>query len=96
MRNHAKPTAAKQESAGRHSELASTVGSSADADVQLGAEAQVRKEEEELRLEKNMRVSPALLPLVLADKVGELDNHLEALVCHFVKLGRCKLPWNKV
>lgn len=67
-----------------------------DADVQLGAEAQVRKEEEELRLEKNMRVSPALLPLVLADKVGELDNHLEALVCHFVKLGRCKLPWNKV
>ena len=32
----------------------------------------------------------------LADKLTEQDNKLETLICHFAKLGGCKLPWIKV
>lgn len=32
----------------------------------------------------------------LADKVGEQDNKLETLVCHFAKLGGYKVSWIKV
>ena len=47
-------------------------------DAQLEAEAPVRKLEEELRLEKDVWVSAALLDLGLADQVGELNDKLEA------------------
>lgn len=49
------------------------------ANAHPGTEVQVRKREEELRLEKNVRVSPALLAFGLADKVEEQDHHLESL-----------------
>lgn len=37
-----------------------------------------------------------LLASGLADKVGVQDNKLENLVCHFAKMGGCKLPHIKV
>lgn len=64
--------------------------------VQLEAEAHVRKLEEELRLEKDVCLSTTQPASELADKVGEQVNKLETLVCHFAKLRRHKLPWLKV
>lgn len=48
----------------------------------------VRKWEEELRLGKNVRVSPALLAFRLADKVEEQDHHLESVA--FAELVGCR------
>lgn len=53
-------------------------------DTQLEAEAQVRKLEELLSLEKVF--STTLLASRLAHKVGE-QNNVETLACHFAKLG---------
>lgn len=52
--------------------------------------------EEELRLEKDMRLSRTLLPLGLTDEVREQDNRLVMLACHSAKLGSCKVPLMKV
>ena len=52
-------------------------------DVQLEAGAQVKKLEKELNLEKGMHLSTTLLASGLVDQLGELDNKLETLVCHF-------------
>ena len=43
-----------------------------------------------------MWLSTTLLASGLADKVGEHDNKLQTLVCHFAKLGGHKLWWIKV
>lgn len=67
-----------------------------DTDVQLEAKTQVRKLEEEFRLETDMWLSSTLLDLGLADKVREQDNEWGTLVCHFSKFGVCKLPRTKV
>lgn len=53
-----------------------------DTDAQLEAEAQVRKLGKELNLEKDVQFSTTRL----ADKVEELNNNLENLLCHLVKL----------
>lgn len=55
-------------------------------DAQLEAETWVGKLEKELRLEKDMCLSTALLASGLADKVGKKNNKLEILVCHFENL----------
>lgn len=65
-------------------------------DAQTEAEAQVKKLEEELRLEKNVWFSTILLASGLADKVGEQNKKLETSVCHFAKLGSYKLPGIKI
>ena len=52
----------RKQTNGCHSGLVSTAGKSLDTDAQLQAEAQVRKLEE-LRLEKDVWVSTALLTL---------------------------------
>lgn len=52
-------------------------------DAQLEAGAQVKKLEKELRLEKDMHLSTTLLVSRPVDQLGELDNKLETLVCHF-------------
>lgn len=56
---------------------ASTVGRPAGHQCQTRAGAPVRKLEEELRIEKDVLGSSALLASGLADKVGEQDNKLE-------------------
>lgn len=48
--------------------------------------------EGELRSEKDVRLSTALLALGLADVVGEQDDKLENLGCCFVKRG----GWSEV
>lgn len=78
---------------GCRSGLTTSVNSSS---AQLEAETQVRKLGEELKLEKDMQLSTTLLPLGLTDKVGEQDNKLETLACHFAKLGGYKLLQIKV
>lgn len=80
---------------GGYSGLASTVGSSVGPCCPLEAEAQVRKLEEELRLEKDVWVPTTLLASGLEVKVREQDNKLETLTCCFAKLGGCKLLWIK-
>ena len=52
--------------------------------------------EEKLRLKKDMQLSTTLLAVGSADKVGEQDDKLVTLACHFAKLGGHKLPWIKV
>lgn len=64
-------------------------------DAQLEAEAQVRKLEEGLRLEKD-RQGPLLCSLGVGDEVGEQDKKLENFGCHSTKLGGRKWPWGKV
>lgn len=64
-------------------------------DAQLEAEAQVRKLEEGLRLEKD-RQCPLLCQPGLADKVGESRIRNRRTGCHSTKLGGCKWPWRKV
>ena len=71
----------RRETCGCHSGLASAVGGLLDTDAQLEAEAQVRKLEEEPKLEKARQVSTSLLALQLANKVGEQEKKLENLVC---------------
>lgn len=47
----------------------------------------MRKLADKLRLEKDVKMFTSLLTLVLSDKMGKQDNKLEALGCHFAKLG---------
>ena len=54
-----------------------TVGSRLAISALLETEAWVRKLEDILRLENDLRVSTSLLTSVLADKMGEQDNKLE-------------------
>lgn len=58
-----------------------------NVDAPLEAEAQVRKLGEELKVEKDVQLSTTLLASGLTDKVEELNNILENVLCHFVKLG---------
>lgn len=37
-----------------------------------------------------------MLDVELADQMVEQEGKLETLLCSFVKLGRCNLPWIKV
>lgn len=60
--------------------------------VQLQAEAQVRKLEQELKLKKDVQLSTTLLASGLADKMEEQNNKLNTLVWCFTKLGGYKLP----
>ena len=62
-----------------------------DSDAELESKTQVRKLEEELRLEKDVWLSAMLLASGQSRKVEEQDNKLETVVCHFAKLGRHKL-----
>lgn len=52
--------------------------------------------EEELILEKDVRLSTTLLTLGLTDEVREQNNRLVTLACHSSKPGGCKLPLMKV
>lgn len=63
-----------RETDGFHSGLASALGSWAGPWAQLEAETRGRKLEEELRIEKHMQGSAALLASGLADKVGKQDK----------------------
>lgn len=65
-------------------------------DAQLKAEVWVRKLEEELKLEKDMGVSSALLASGLEDKLREQDDKLESSACCFARIGGHKLPQIKV
>ena len=56
----------------------------------------MRKLGEQLKLEKDVQLSTTLLASGLTDKVGEQNNKLETLACHFAKLGGHKLSWIKV
>ena len=60
--------------------------------AQLEAEVQVRKLEEDLRLEKDIHC-----PLLFraGRQVGEQDNKLENLACRLAKPGGCRPPWIK-
>lgn len=51
-----------------------TVGSRLAISAHLETEVWVRKLEDKLRLEKDIRVSTSLLTSVLADGMGEQDN----------------------
>lgn len=62
-----------------------------DTDAKLESKIQVRKLEEELRVEKDVWLPTTLLALGQSQKVEEQDNKLETVVCHFAKLGRHKL-----
>lgn len=62
---------------------------------QVEAQTQTGNLEEEQRLE-SIWLSMTLLALGLADKVGEQDNKLETLVCHFANLGGYKMLHIKV
>lgn len=64
--------------------------------AQLEAEAPVRKLENKLRLEKDSWLFPTLPDSGQANKVGERDNKLETLPCHFAKLEGHRLLQNKI
>ena len=66
------------------------------SDAQLEAEAQVRKMEEELSLEKDVQLSTTLLTSGLEDEVEEQHKNLVTLVCPFSKQGGHKLLWIKI
>lgn len=67
-----------------------------DTDAQLEAEPQIRKLEEQLRLERGIWLFTTLLASGTADKMGKQDNKLESLASHFAKLGRAQLLWIKI
>ena len=61
--------------------------------VQTEAEAQIKKLEEELRVEKDMRLSTPPLASGLADRMGEQEDKP---VCYCAKQGGCTLGQVKV
>lgn len=56
----------------------------------------VRRLEEELQLEKDMRTSTSMFASSLADKLKTQDTHLAPLACCFIQLRGKELCWPKV